>query len=126
MLVEVKLQTVRQTHISDGSDAVESRLLLCGCVTMVPNAQQVFVVTEVKVQLVAMAMSSYQMNDLKRSGTSLTHRQKVSLGSADFRSRLWSFIQRGALEFAPPPPENLKSRSASQIPPLPQILYETQ
>lgn len=31
---------------------------------MVPNAQQVIVVTEVKVQLVTMAMSSYQMNDL--------------------------------------------------------------
>lgn len=80
MLVELKLQTERQTHISDGSDAVKGRLMLCGCVTMVPNAQQVFIVTEVKVQLVAMAMSSYQMNDLEHSGTSLIHRQK------DFRS----------------------------------------
>ena len=51
-------------HILDSSDAVQSLFLQCQTVTLVADTQQVRIVTEVKVQLVVMAVSSYQIDHL--------------------------------------------------------------
>ena len=52
------------SHVLDGSDAVKGLFLPPKSVTVVLHTQQVTIVTQVKVQLIVMAMGPHHVNHL--------------------------------------------------------------